>query len=53
MLIHDKFCSSFSDQQLFKLQYWHVSKSISNHADGEVSVTKDTTMHAARAFWWI
>ena len=53
VLIHHKFCSSHSYQQPFKLQSWHTSQSISDHADGDVPITRDTTMHAARAFWWI
>ena len=46
VLIHDKFWSSYSYP---KLQSWHISQSIS---DGNASVTKDTTVHAALAFWW-
>ena len=39
VLIRDKFCSSYSHQQPFKLQSWHASQSIYDHVDGDHSVT--------------
>ena len=52
VLINDKFCSSYPYRQPVKLQPWHVSQSISDHADGDVSLNRDTTVHEARAFVW-
>ena len=53
VLIHNKSCSSYFYQYHVKLQSWHVSQSISDHADGDVAVARDTTKHAAREFCWI
>ena len=47
----DQLCISYSYQQPFKLQSWHFSQSIYDHVGGDVSVTRDTTVHAARAWW--